>query len=63
MHDERLYPNADEFKPERFMELDEATAKKIDPANFVFGFGRRFVPPRFLLGLGVEMLIRYSNFI
>lgn len=42
MHDERLYPNADKFVPERFMEqVDEETAKKRDPKNYVFGFGRR----------------------
>lgn len=44
MHDEKLYPNPDEFKPERFMEdADEETMRKRDPKNYVFGFGRRFV--------------------
>jgi len=44
MHDERLYPSPDEFKPERFIGLDKETATKTDPANFVFGFGRRRCP-------------------
>jgi cytochrome P450 len=44
MRDERLYPNADQFHPERFMEqVDAETEKKKDPRNYVFGFGRRCV--------------------
>lgn len=55
MHDERLYPNADEFRPERFIGLDKETATKVDPANFVFGFGRRFVPGGGLLLLRFDV--------
>lgn len=44
MHDERLYPNADKFQPERFLEpVDEETAKRMDPGRYAFGFGRRWV--------------------
>lgn len=47
MRDERIYPNADQFKPERFTEeVDEETEKRRDPRNYVFGFGRRFVHAR-----------------
>lgn len=42
--DEKIYPNADEFRPERFMEpVDAETARRRNPSNYVFGFGRRFV--------------------
>lgn len=41
---EELFPNADAFYPERYLEqVDELTAKKRDPRNYVFGFGRRSV--------------------
>lgn len=43
--DERIYPKADEFRPERFMEdVDTETARRRNPANYVFGFGRRRCP-------------------
>lgn len=45
-----MYPNADAFYPERFMEpVDEATRKRRDPRNFVFGFGRRRCPGMHLI--------------
>jgi cytochrome P450 len=44
LRDEKLYPNAHEFYPERFMEkVDADTERKRDPRNYVFGFGRRYV--------------------
>ena len=43
--DEQLYHNPEAFDPERFMTpVDEQTARRRDPRNFVFGFGRRLVP-------------------
>ncbi|KAI0360720.1 cytochrome P450 [Trametes cingulata] len=40
-----IFPNADEFRPERYLEeVDEEMAKKRDPKSFVFGFGRRRCP-------------------
>ncbi|KAH8103320.1 cytochrome P450 [Cristinia sonorae] len=40
-----VYPNPEQFKPERFMvEVDDATMKRRDPRNYVFGFGRRRCP-------------------
>ncbi|KAI0635126.1 cytochrome P450 [Trametes polyzona] len=40
--DPALFANPDEFIPERYLEeVDEATARRRDPRNFVFGFGRR----------------------
>ncbi|OBZ78498.1 O-methylsterigmatocystin oxidoreductase [Grifola frondosa] len=45
VRNEELFPNSDMFSPERYLEdVDEATAKKRDPRNYVFGFGRRKCP-------------------
>ena len=41
--DEEMYPDPDQFKPERFMNLSHEEAAEIDPKNYVFGFGRRYV--------------------
>ncbi|KAJ3477354.1 hypothetical protein NLI96_g10518 [Meripilus lineatus] len=50
LRNEEVYPDAHEFKPERFLvEVDEATAKRRDPRNFVFGFGRRRCPGNHLI--------------
>lgn len=40
-HNEDVYPDPFNFKPERFLGLDPEKAKKIDPRNMIFGFGRR----------------------
>ncbi|TBU23575.1 cytochrome P450 [Dichomitus squalens] len=40
-----LFPDPDAFKPERYLDkVDDATAIKMDPRTFVFGFGRRGCP-------------------
>ncbi|KAI0826678.1 cytochrome P450, partial [Trametes gibbosa] len=40
--DPMLFPDPDAFVPERYLKtMDEATARKRDPHNFIFGFGRR----------------------
>jgi len=46
--DESMYPDPETFRPERYTEVDGETAKKIDPRNYIFGFGRRICPGRFL---------------
>jgi len=44
-HDERVFHDPHSFKPERFMEkVDTETAKKREPRNYIFGFGRRLCP-------------------
>ncbi|KAH9888316.1 cytochrome P450 [Cubamyces lactineus] len=48
-HDEKRYPEPFAFKPERYLAADgslDCTAN--DPARFVFGFGRRVCPGKFL---------------
>jgi cytochrome P450 len=41
LHDERLYKDPEQYTPERFLGLDAKEAKKLDPSNYVYGFGRR----------------------
>ena len=42
MRDETMYPDAAAFRPERFMEpTTPEMERKMNPKNFVFGFGRR----------------------
>lgn len=40
---EEYYPEPSQFRPERYLGIDKATMDTIDPRNYVFGFGRRFV--------------------
>ncbi|KAG2055473.1 cytochrome P450 [Suillus hirtellus] len=44
--DEKRYPDASTFIPERFMNADGALADD-DPADYAFGFGRRRCPGRY----------------
>lgn len=41
--DETRYPNPEAFIPERFLDSERMLIKD-DPAEFVFGFGRRICP-------------------
>jgi Cytochrome P450 len=42
MRNEKLYPDAASFRPERFMvPTKPEMERKMNPKNFVFGFGRR----------------------
>lgn len=43
--DEARYPNVEQFMPERFLNV-EGTLTDDDPAEFIFGFGRRICPGR-----------------
>jgi hypothetical protein len=39
--DEEIYPDAEAFKPERFIKNGALNKEIRDPREFVFGFGRR----------------------
>ena len=42
MRNETIYPDAASFRPERFMvPTTPEMERKMNPKNFVFGFGRR----------------------
>ncbi|KAJ7250711.1 cytochrome P450 [Mycena rebaudengoi] len=56
--DEKLFPNASAFLPERYLEkVDPALAKRRDPRSYVFGFGRRRCPGVNLVESSVWLLI------
>ncbi|KAG1846165.1 cytochrome P450 [Suillus tomentosus] len=44
--DEKRYPNASQFIPERFIDINGALTAD-DPAQYIFGFGRRICPGRY----------------
>jgi hypothetical protein len=41
--DEKVYPDAESFKPERFIKDGTLDKEARDPRDIVFGFGRRCV--------------------
>jgi cytochrome P450 len=48
LHDPEIYPDPEEFKPERF--LDEDGSVRDDPTlSLVFGIGKRICPGRHLV--------------
>ena len=56
LRDPALYPDAEVFRPERFEGIKfEGDAALLDPANVVFGFGRRCVLPTMLATLLLDL--------
>jgi len=56
LHDEEVYPEPEEFKPERFMTEDGKV--KDDPLlTYAFGYGRRVCPGRHLVDSTLWILI------
>ncbi|EMD32760.1 hypothetical protein CERSUDRAFT_118484 [Gelatoporia subvermispora B] len=51
------YPDPSVFRPERFMKQDGHVPESIDPANMVFGFGRRVCPGQDFADTSMWLLI------
>jgi hypothetical protein len=49
--DEEVYPDAESFKPERFIKDGDLNKAIRDPRDIVFGFGRRYVLPKLTMSL------------
>jgi len=53
-----LFPNAEEFNPDRYMNIEgQELRKQMDPRQFVFGFGRRICPGKHLAESSIWILI------
>jgi len=52
-----LYPEPHAFRPERFLEVDAETRKRMDPRSYVFGGGRRRCPGVPLIHDGLWLMI------
>ncbi|KAJ2991428.1 hypothetical protein NUW58_g285 [Xylaria curta] len=52
-HDPEVYPNPSEFNPSRFLGPNPAP----DPANHVFGHGRRICPGRYLANTSIWLTV------
>ncbi|KAF8641794.1 hypothetical protein AX16_009776 [Volvariella volvacea WC 439] len=61
MHDETVYPDPYNFKPERFLKNGKIDPSVKDPAGMAFGFGRRICPGRFMatasLWISIAMIL------
>ena len=56
LHDPEVYPDPEEFKPERF--LNEDGSVRDDPIlSFVFGFGKRICPGRHFVDATIFIVI------
>jgi hypothetical protein len=58
--DEEVYPDAESFKPERFIKNGALKKDIRDPRDIVFGFGRRCVLFRFC-GINFQAQGQYSS--
>ena len=48
LHDEEVYPSSDVFDPSRYLRADGTLNPDApDPAEIMFGFGRRICPGRY----------------
>jgi cytochrome P450 len=55
LHDEEEYPDPESFKPERFINDDKNVSR--NPADIIFGFGRRFVLVKITLIFPTKIII------
>lgn len=58
-HNTARYPDPDEFYPERFENLDKETSDRLDPRNYVFGFGRRLCPAKAFADANVFLVLAH----
>ena len=52
MRDEKIFPEPEEFRPERYLSQSSDKQKVVDeanPARIVFGFGKRYESNAFLM--------------
>lgn len=56
MHDPAVYPNPFVFDPSRFLGPNPAP----DPADHVFGYGRRICPGQYLADVSLWLTVAYS---
>lgn len=68
LHDDQVYPDPFEFKPDRFLDHEGNVAKEskqMVTVRTAFGFGRRICPGLYLaensLLLAISMLLRAFN--
>ncbi|KAL1753731.1 cytochrome P450 [Schizophyllum commune] len=66
VHDGQVYPEPYAFKPERFLNIDgELDSAVRDPADIVFGFGRRVCPGRHVayasVWIAIASILRVYN--
>jgi cytochrome P450 len=59
-HDPEIYNEPMSFNPGRFLQHENGTAPECDPQKFVFGFGRRICPGRFLAEASLFLTIAKS---
>ncbi|KAJ5680247.1 Cytochrome P450 E-class group I [Penicillium majusculum] len=59
-HDPEIYNEPMNFNPGRFLQRGDGVAPECDPKKFVFGFGRRICPGRFLADTSLFLIISKS---
>ncbi|KXG47264.1 Cytochrome P450, E-class, group I [Penicillium griseofulvum] len=59
-HDPEIYNEPMSFNPDRFLQHENGIAPECDPQKFVFGFGRRICPGRFLAEASLFLTIAKS---
>ncbi|KAJ5606798.1 Cytochrome P450 E-class group I [Penicillium hordei] len=59
-HDPEIYNEPMTFNPSRFLQQEDGVAPECDPQKFVFGYGRRICPGRFLADTSLFLIISKS---